>query len=398
MRIGIDAQTILNPEMGDAAGLGHYTFQLIRHLLMTDKENEYFLFFNYRVRQKDIEKIEKFGNPNIKIKRFPFSCYKKFLPLVYSEMLANSLFLKYKLDALHIPGGRVPLAYKGKLIVTAHNLAIKKFPELFSRKELLKSKIKPPAYNKADITIATSESAKKDLIDNFGVAENKIKVVYNAFDEKFFNDASVNEIQEAKNKYKIEGEYILFMNTIKPLNNLSRLIEAFSKSRLILKGKKPNSNYKLVLAGKSGWMSDEIKQIAKDFGLKNEIIFPGYIAPQDLNALFAGADIFVSVPVYEEFGSPVLEAMACGTPVICSDVSSLPEITNGAAQMVNPYDIDRIKNMILKVLDDDRLREEMKKKGLEQARKFHWKKTAEETVKIYKEVNRKRKTLAGYHC
>ncbi len=386
MRIGIDAQTILNPEMGDAAGLGHYTYQLIRHLLMTDKENEYFLFFSYRVRQKDIKKIEKFGNPNIKIKRFPFSCYKKFLPIVYSEMLANAFFLKHKLDVLHTPGGRVPLTYKRKLIVTAHNLAIKKFPELFSKKELLKYKIKPPAYNKADVIIATSESAKKDLINNFSVAESKIKVIYNAFDEKFFNDASITEIQEVKNKYKIKGEYILFMNTIKPLNNLSRLIEAFSKSRLILKGKKPSSNYKLVLAGKSGWMSDEIKQIAKDFGLKNEIIFPGYIAPQDLNALFAGADIFVSIPIYEEFGSPVLEAMACGTPVICSDVSSLPEITSGAAQMVNPYDIGGIKNMILKVLDDDKLREEMKKKGLEQARKFHWRKTAEETVKVYEGV------------
>lgn len=389
MRIGIDAQTILNPEMGDAAGLGHYTYQLIRHLLEVDRENEYFLFFNYRVRQKDIEKIEKFGNPNIKIKRFPFSCYKKFLPLVYSEMLANSFFLKYKLDVLHIPGGRAPLAYRKKLIVTAHNLAIKKFPELFSKKELLKFKIKPSAYNKADLTIATSESAKKDLVNSFGVDENKIKVIHNAFDEKFFNDANITEIQEVKSKYKVDGEYILFMNTIKPLNNLSRLIEAFSKSRLILKGKKPNSNYKLVLAGKSGWLADEIKQIAKDFGLKNEVIFPGYIDPQDLNALFAGADIFMSVPIYEEFGSPVLEAMACGTPVICSDISSLPEITGGAARMVNPYDVDGIKNMILKVLDDDRLREEMKRKGLEQAKKFHWRKTAEETVKVYKEVVRK---------
>ncbi len=386
MRIGIDAQTILNPKMGDAAGLGHYTYQLIRHLLKTDKENEYFLFFSYRVRQKDIEKIERFGNPNIKIKRFPFSYYKKFLPIVYSEMLANSFFLKHKLDVLHIPGGRAPLAYREKLVITAHNLAIKKFPELFSKKEILKSRIKPPAYNKADVTIATSESAKRDLINSFDIDENKIRVVHNAFDEKFFRDATLTEIQKVKNRYKIDGEYILFMNTIKPLNNLSRLIEAFSKSRLILKGKKPNSNYKLVLAGKSGWLADEIKQIAKDFGLKNEVIFPGYIEPKDLNALFAGADAFVSIPIYEEFGSPVLEAMACGTPVICSDVSSLPEITNGAAQIVNPYDIDSIKNTILDILDNDRLKEEMKKKGLEQARKFHWRKTAEETVKVYEEV------------
>ena len=383
MKIGIDAQTILNPEMGDAAGLGHYTYQLIRYLLEIDKENEYFLYFNYRVREKD---IKKFSAPNVKIRRFPFSCYKRFLPLAYSEMLISAFFLRDRLDVLHIPGGRAPLTYKRKFTVTAYDLAVKKFPELFSKKERIKFKIKPSAFNGADKVIANSESAKNDLKSFFEVSGDKIRVIHNAFDEKFFKDANVDEIQNVKNKYRIDGEYILFMNTIKPLNNLTRLIEAFSKSRLILKGKKPNSNYKLILAGKSGWMSDEIHQIAKDFGLKNEVIFPGYIDPKDLNALFAGADIFVSVPVYEEFGAPVLEAMASGIPVVCSNVSSLPEITGGAAELVDSYDIEGIKNAILKILDDDRLKDDLKRKGLEQARKFHWKKTAEETLKVFKEV------------
>ncbi|MCK4800231.1 glycosyltransferase family 4 protein, partial [Candidatus Parcubacteria bacterium] len=369
MKIGIDAQTILNPKMGDAAGLGHYTYQLIRYLLKIDKENEYVLYFNYRVRKRD---IEKFNMPNVTIRRFPFSCYKRFLPLAYTELLASSFFMRDKLDLLHIPGGRAPITYKKKIVVTAYDLAKKKFPELFSKKEIAAFKIKPPAFNRSDTVIATSEFARKDLQENFKVDENKIKVIYNSFDEKFFRDANVAEVQEVKNKYRIEGEYILFMNTIKPLNNLSRLIEAFSKLRLILKGKKPNSNYKLVLAGKSGWMSDEIHQIAKDFGLKNEVIFPGYIQPKDLNALFAGADAFVSVPIYEEFGAPVLEAMACGVPTVCSNISSLPEIAGGVTQMVDPYDIEGIKNAILKILDDDRLRDEMKRKGLEQAKKFHW--------------------------
>ena len=385
MKIGIDAQTILNPKMGDAAGLGHYTYQLIRYLLKIDKENEYVLYFNYRVRKRD---IEKFNMPNVTIRRFPFSCYKRFLPLAYTELLASSFFMRDKLDLLHIPGGRAPITYKKKIVVTAYDLAKKKFPELFSKKEIAAFKIKPPAFNRSDTVIATSEFARKDLQENFKVDENKIKVIYNSFDEKFFRDANVAEVQEVKNKYRIEGEYILFMNTIKPLNNLSRLIEAFSKLRLILKGKKPNSNYKLVLAGKSGWMSDEIHQIAKDFGLKNEVIFPGYIQPKDLNALFAGADVFVSVPIYEEFGAPVLEAMACGVPTVCSNISSLPEITGGVTQMVDPYDIEGIKNAILKILDDDRLRDEMKRKGLEQAKKFHWKKTAEETRRVFEEVVR----------
>ena len=386
MKIGIDAQTILNPKMGDAAGLGHYTYQLIRYLLKIDKENEYILYFSYRARKGD---IERFSASNVEIRRFPFSCYKRFLPLVYTEMLASAFFMRDKLDLLHVPGGRAPITYRKKLIVTAYDLAKKKFPELFSKKEIAAFKIKPPAFNRADAVIATSEFARKDLQENFKVDENKIKVIYNSFDEKFFRDANVAEVQEVKNKYRIEGEYILFMNTIKPLNNLSRLIEAFSKLRLILKGKKPNSNYKLVLAGKSGWMSDEIHQIAKDFGLKNEVIFPGYIQPKDLNALFAGADVFVSVPIYEEFGAPVLEAMACGVPMVCSNISSLPEITGGVTQMVDPYDTEGIKNAILKILDDDRLRDEMKRKGLEQAKKFHWKKTAEETLKVFEEVGRK---------
>jgi glycosyltransferase involved in cell wall biosynthesis len=141
-----------------------------------------------------------------------------------------------------------------------------------------------------------------------------------------------------------------------------------------------------VLAGKNGWLAHEVKQIAKDFGLKNKVIFPGYIDPEDLNALFAGADVFVSIPIYEEFGAPVLEAMACGVPVICSGVSSLPEITNESAVMVDPYDIEGIKNAILKILDDDRLRDDLKKRGLEQAKKFHWRKTAEETLRVFEEV------------
>jgi glycosyltransferase involved in cell wall biosynthesis len=383
MRIGIDAQTILNPEMGDAAGLGHYTYQLIRHLFEIDKKNEYVLFFNYRVREKD---VEKFKRPNITIRRFPFSYYKKFLPLVYSETLMSAFFLRDKLDVLHIPGGRAPLTYKGKLVVAASNLAIKKFPELFPKKDVIKFKIKSPAFSRANLVIATSDSSRADLENDFNIDSQKIRVVYNAFDEKFFKGASLNEIQSVKSKYGIKGEYILFMNTIKPLNNLSRLIESFSRLRLTLKGKKPDSSYKLVLAGKNGWLADEIKQIAKDFGLKNEVIFPGYIEPENLNALFAGADIFISVPIYEEFGAPVLEAMACSVPVICSDVSSLPEITNGAAVLVDPYDIEGIKRAILRILDDDKLRNDLKIRGLKQAKKFHWKKTAEETLKVFEEV------------
>lgn len=388
MRIGIDAQTVLNPAMGSAAGLGHYTYQLIRYLLKMDKENEYVLFVNYRVRERDLEKVKDLKN--VTIRRFPFSYYKNFLPVVYSETLANAFFSRENLDVLHVPGGRLPVSYRRKFTATAHNLALNKNPELFPKKELVKYRVKAPAYKRANAVIATSEAAKKDVCDFFYVDENKVKVIYNAFDDRFYKSTSLEDIQRIKNKYGIEGEYILFMNTIKPINNLSRLIEAFSKLWMALKSDLPGSNYKLVLAGKSGWMGNEIKQAAKDFGLKNEIIFTGYVESEDLNPLFHGAELFVSVPIYEEFGAATLEAFASGLPVVCSDVTSYPEITGGAAKIIDPYDVDGIKDAILEVLRDDFMRAEMKEKGFEQAKKFHWENTAKETFEVFEEVARKK--------
>jgi len=389
MRIGIDAQTVLNPEKGSASGLGHYTYQLIRYLLKTDTENEYVLFVNYRVREKDLEKVK--ANKNVTVRRFPFSYYKSFLPVVYSETLANAFFMRENLDVLHVPGGRLPIGYRRKFTTYAHDLALSKNPELFPKKDMMKYRVKAPAYKRSNAVITTSEAGKKDLMEYFYVNEGKINVVHNAFDEKFYRVATVDQIQAVKAKYGVDGEYILFMNTLKPINNLSRLIEAFSKLRMILKSDMPHSNYKLVLAGKSGWMADEIKQIAKDFGLKNDVIFTGYIKPQDLNSLFDGAEVFVSVPIYEDFGSSVLEAFSSGIPVVCSNVTSYPEITGGAAKMVDPYDVDGIRDAILDVLRDEGLRSEMKDKGMIQARKFHWDNTARETLKVFQQVAAKKK-------
>jgi glycosyltransferase involved in cell wall biosynthesis len=339
---------------------------------------------NYRVREKDLEKISKYKNATIR--RFPFSYYKNFLPVVYSETLANAFFSKENLDILHVPGGRLPIGYRRKFVATAEDLALNKNPELFPKKELIKYRMKAPAYKRASAVIAHCEAAKKDLEEFFYVDESHIRVIPNAFDEKFFKPASTDQIQAVKEKYGIDGEYILFMNTIKPINNLSRLIEAFHKLRITLKTELPGSNYKLVLAGKSGWMGDEIKQTAKDFGLKNEVVFTGYVEPADLNPLFGGAELFVSIPIYEGFGASVLEAFASSLPVVCSNVTSYPEITGRAARMVDPYDVEGIKDGILEVLRDEHLRGEMKEKGLEQARKYHWEDTARQTMDLFREV------------
>ena len=394
MRIGIDARTILNPKIGEAAGIGHYTYQLMRHLLIIDKnlesgKNKYVFFFDNCLRKKD---TKKFQRKNIKIRHFPFSTYRKFLPGVYSKTLIGATLSREKLDILHSAGSEISIVYRGKLVVTAKDIAFYKVPELFPRMQRAKARIAARSlFKKADLIITTSKNSKKDLIDLFKLDSKKISVIYNGIDPRFFEKAPQEEIRKVKSKYKIRGKYLLFLSTIKPLNNLTRLITAFSqiKDELNKSSKNPKEKYSLVLAGKDGWLAGEIHQIAKNLGVKKDVIFTGYVPPEDLNSLFGGAELFVFPPIYEEFGAPILEAMADGTPVIASNVSSIPEITNGAAKLIDPYDVEGMGKAILNLISNKSKQEKLIKKGLEQAKKFTWQKCAEQTLGVYEKIGEK---------
>jgi len=385
MRIGIDARTILNPEKGDAIGAGHYAFQLIRHLLDMDKKNEYVLFFDFRVREKD---VKKFSRSNVKIKFYPFSDYKKYLPGAYSEILGEATLQKEKLDVLHStsPLSRIPMSYKGKCVVTFHDLSLYKIPGCFPKIRRIRDRaVYSLMARKADKIIAVSKSAKKDMRDIFKMPEDKVKVIYSGLDERFFDEPKINP-QKVLAKCGINKKYILFLGTLEPSKNITRLLEAFArfKKRCLRERNDRRFNYQLVLAGKRGWLSREYKRIARDFGLARDVIYTGYIIGDELNPLFKGAEFFVMPSLYEGFGMTVLEAFATQTPAIVSNVSSLPEIAGEAAYFVNPLDTEEISEAIWKFSQDENLRNQYRQRGLEQARKFNWEKTARETLEVYK--------------
>ena len=211
MKIGIDARTILNPEKGEAIGVGHYTYQLIRHLLEIDKENEYVLFFDFRVREKD---IKKFARPNVKIKFYPFSDYKKYLPGAYNEILGTATLMKENLDVIHStsPMSRIPMGYLGKTIVTVHDLAVYKVPEVFPKLKRTKIKAKTSLMiGKADKIIAVSNSTKKDIENIFKYDSEKIKVINVGFDKRLFEESKLAR-EKVLEKYGIplDKKYILF--------------------------------------------------------------------------------------------------------------------------------------------------------------------------------------------
>jgi len=386
MRIGIDARTILSPEKGDAIGAGHYTYQLIRHLLEIDQENEYVLFFDFRVREKDIKKFAKF---NVKIKFYPFSDYKKYLPGMYNEILGTATLQREKLDVLHSTSytSRIPVGYKGKLVVTFQDMIMYHAPQYLPQMKRIRERtVASLMAKKADKIIASSNSLKNELDRYLGVAEEKVEVIHSGLDQRFFADSNI-DAKKMLEKFGINKKYILFLGTLEPSKNITRLLRAFAK----LKEKYKNNNgkkfeYQLVLAGKKGWLSEEYVQIIKNLGISKDVVFTGYVVGDELVPLFKNSEFFIMPSLYEGFGMTVLEAFATGAPAIVSDVPSLVEIVKDGARLVNPLDIDAITTAMIEFIQNEDIRNEYRKKGLLVARKFDWKNTAKKTLEIYKSL------------
>lgn len=389
MRIGIDARSILNPEKGDAIGVGHYTYQLIRHLIKNDTENEFVIFFDFRVREKD---VKKFALPNVTIKFYPFSDYKKYLPGAYNEILGTATLQREKLDILHSMSAlnRIPAGYAGKTVVTFHDMSPFTIPEyLPAMKRTRNIAIAKLMARKADAIIAVSNSIKRDIEKFLKVEDGKISVVYSGLDKRFFEESEKN-VSKMLGKYDITKKYILFLGTLEPSKNIARLLEAFSKFKSAQKQKNSGKfEYQLVLAGKRGWLSQEYLHMIKDLGLVKDVVFTGYVIGDELVPLFKGAEFFVMPSLYEGFGMTALEAFATKTPAILGEVSSLPELAGDAALFVNPLAVSEITDAITKLANDNELREEYRNKGAQQAKKFDWDETAKNTLRVYKKLAEK---------
>lgn len=217
--------------------------------------------------------------------------------------------------------------------------------------------------------IAVSESTKNDLINLYQIKPEKIKVIYSGIGKQF-------QPAKVKNQYGLPEKFILYFGTIEPRKNLIGLIKAFQMI------KKKNPDLKLVLAGSKGWLYEDIFKTAKG---DKDIIFTGFIKEEDKPALYNLASVFVYPSFFEGFGFPPLEAMACGTPTIVSNNSSLPEVVGEAALMVDSYNLDELAWLMNEVLNDLKLREELKQRGLAQAKRFSWERTARETMKVLTE-------------
>lgn len=237
----------------------------------------------------------------------------------------------------------------------------------------------PDSLARADQVITISQHARDGLIEHFDLAPQKVKVTHLAADERFTKEVPEEEVGRIKDKYGIEGEYLLAVGTLEPRKNLKNLLMAMA-------GLRRSTTEQLVVVGGQGWLFDETQQLLTKLGLGSRVVLTGYVPSGELPGLYQGAKAFVFPSFYEGFGLPLLEAMHAGTPVVCSNTSSLPEVAGGAALYFDPADVKGMKLALERVLNDENLRNRLSEAGRDQAAQFSWDKTAKETLDIYHNV------------
>ncbi len=361
MRIGIDYTAAVRQR----AGIGRYARSLIRALARLDHENAYVLLSAGK---------EADGEPwpaNFSLRTLPLT--DRHLSILWQKLRLPLPveWLTGRLDLFHSPDFVLPPVRRARTVVTIHDLSFLRLPDCSSPAllEYLMSAV-PRSVARADIILADSQSTQQDLVDLMGVSAERIRVVYPAVDETFMRSDQAG-VMAVRARHQIDGPYILSLGTLQPRKNYVRLIEAFQMLK-----QTSGIPHRLVIGGGPGWLYEPIYETIERLGLQNQVQMLGYVDESDLPALYTGADVFCFPSLYEGFGIPVLEAMACGTPVVASNTSSLPEAAGDAALLVSPTDTDALADALGRAIDDTDLRAQLVQSGLSQCQRFSWRDSA----------------------
>ncbi len=372
MRIGIDATPIINH-----SGTGYYTQKLIEFLGRADGENKYVLFCpnGYAA---ELEHPGMFDYPNFRI--IELRSRGQAALALWKQFSLPTQIRKLGIDLIHFPSFIASLRTDIPSVVTVHDLCFTLFPEAFS---LLRRPyynfIIPRSARHCNTVIADSESTRSDILKHLARGNGDVQTIHLGVDPvRFYHVAEESERESMRERYGLPKDFILYVGTLEPRKNIPRLIRAFGYG-VVSKG----LPHHLVIAGRRGWLFDDIFNEVKSLDLEGRVHFPGYIPPSHLAALYSMARSVAYPSLYEGFGLPCLEAMSCGTPVITSDRSSLPELVEDCGLIVDPTSVDSIAAALQKICSDDECHRLLSERGPHRASHFSWLTTAKRTVDVY---------------
>lgn len=368
MRVAIDAHMIGTRETGNET----YVLNLLRALARIDKVNEYFLLTPHPLYLPtdllaqpnfSADSIFPWASPIRIALTMPYLCWRRGYHLLHVSYIA-------------------PPFCPAPTVVTVHDISYEIFPDFFSpRDRRLLSTFVPLSARRAAKIIAPSENTKNDIVKRYGINGDTIVVTHYASSPRFKPISNPDQLLAVREKYGITREFILTVGNLQPRKNIARLIKALDR----LTERHP-TEYQLVIVGQPSWRAGEIRRLLDDKGLHEHVILAGYVPPEDLPLLYNAATLFVYPSLYEGFGLPPLEAMSCGTPVIASNVSSLPEILGDGAVLVDPYRVEALTDAMLGLLSEPGRLSALRARGLARSKVFSWEATARRTLLVYEEV------------
>jgi glycosyltransferase involved in cell wall biosynthesis len=365
--IGLNAHLLSLAPTYRGAGINWYIHNLLLNLALEDQENQYTVFLGDR---------RFLPNSSLTLRTSWLPTTQPLMRIGWEQLVQPFVLWQEKIDLLHSLAFVTPLVSPCPSVITIYDLSFLIFPQGFKYlKRLYLTLLTRPSARKARRIITISESTKRDTVRLLGVSPEKVDVVYCGVDEAF-HPLPEREVTSFRHKRGLPERIILFVGTIEPRKNVACLIEAYSYLR--------DGQVKLVIGGARGWLYEEVFARVEELDLTGDVLFPGYIPPDELPLWYNVAELFVYPSLYEGFGLPPLEAMACGTPVIASNVSSLPEVVGKAGLTVDPMDSKGLAEAMNQVLGDEALRQSMRERGLARSSRFSWVKAARETVEVYR--------------
>ncbi len=371
MRFAIDATSI--PRL--MAGAAVYTDNLIRAVATLDQENEYVIF----AKDDSFDDLRR-DKPPFRTVHVP--ARSRPVRLMWEQFVLPAQLRRHRIGVIHSPHHTAPVVAVGcRRVVTFHDLTFFILPERYPPSRLAYFRAVSWATAKlADTLICPSHTVRDDIVRLLRVSPEKVRAIAEAAAPGFQPLEDEAALERLRSRYLLPERFILNVGSLEPGKNRATLLRAYGKLR------ERGLEHKLVIVGQRAWKYRNDFHLAEQLGLKGEVMFSGYVPPEDMAAVYNAADLFVFPSLYEGFGLPVLEAMACGVPVVASNVSAIPEVAGEAALLVEPLDVEQLCDSMERILRDKRLQATLRRRGLERTKGFSWERAARETVAVYQEA------------
>jgi glycosyltransferase involved in cell wall biosynthesis len=373
MRIGLDGYPLAEP----LTGVGHYTLELARALARNFPHGEFELVSPKPFNPAAIGEIQHESIPNLRLTEAKSSTLRGHWWSVGLPMYAR----RAHFDLFHGTNFEVPLWKRRRTVLTIHDLSTLVYPETHRASAVRRARVRLPLAAKiADAIITPTEAVRHEVCGRLKVKPAKITAIHEA-PRRTFGPMTKEETVAIRQRLRVEDDFLLFVGTLEPRKNLLTTLKAFEEV-----SDRTSAGPQLVIAGGEGWLIDETLSFINSVSLKDRILLTGYLHDEDLRALYSSCRAFVYPSLYEGFGLPPLEAMACGAPVIAGRISALQETLGDAAILVEPLDVQTLSRTINEVLKDERRRAAMREAGIKHAKKFSWDEAARRTHEVYEKV------------